>query len=303
MASPRPPHVGYVVGMSLATLHHLGPAGTFSEDAARAFGGDTRPQPTFDAVAAAVAAGEGDGVLPYYNLLEGLVQESIDAVFERGLRVVDAARLPITFALGRGGPPPGDGTDAPDGTEVISHPKALAQCSDHLDHHYPALRRRPAASTAEGAALAARSGQYAIAKPDALRDAGLRVIADDVGNRSGGGTGRANFTDFLRVSLAGDPSGGGDPRTLVAVSPRENRPGLLADVLREFAFYRLDLAKIHSRPALGVGGTGGGAEPQMFYMEVMAAHDADPLRRCLDALGWHLGDACVREVGGWSGLR
>ena len=275
--------------MPATTLHHLGPAGTFSEAAARAFGDDVRPQPTFNAVAAAVVAGEGDGVLPYYNLLEGLVQESIDAVFERGLRVVAAARLPIAFALGGSA-----------GVDVVrSHPKALAQCAYHLDAHHPAARREPVASTAAAVKLAATDGGLAIAKREAFEAAGLPVLADDVGDRRGG---RSNFTDFLRVSLAGAPQTGDDPRTLVAVSPRENRPGLLADVLREFAFYRLDLAKIHSRPALG-GGAGNGAEPQMFYTEVMAAHDVDPLRRCLDALAWHLDDDCVREVGGWSGLR
>ncbi|MEM8875085.1 MAG: prephenate dehydratase domain-containing protein [Planctomycetota bacterium] len=262
-------------------VHHLGPRGTFSEAAARHFGDELIPQPSFDALASAVG-GDAVGVLPYYNLLEGLVQEPIDLIFERELHVNGAVRIPVTFAAGGAGEP------------IRSHPKALAQCSDWI----AGRATQAAPSTADAAKLAATDGGTALAARPAIEAAGLTVIHDDVGNRRGG---RANFTDFLFVADTPADLRAGDYRTLLAVTPAEERPGLLAELLAQFAFHRLNIAKIHSRPAFGANHD---IEPQMFYLEVMCRPDDDAFVRCAEAIRWHFRSSAdaVRLLGGWPAL-
>jgi prephenate dehydratase/prephenate dehydrogenase len=285
------------------SIHHLGPAGTFSERAAKALGArlpswTTVPEANATAVAAAARHPGSLGVLAYYNLLEGLVQENIDLIDEQRLHVLDAMRLPIRFAAG-----------SIDGTNthgvVVSHAKALAQCSDFIRRFMPGAEVRPTASTADAARLAADGGLVAIAEVTALEANGLRVFARDVGNRP---FERTNFTDFLVVAAEGGlfpEMGAAVPsRTLIAITPQIDRAGLLADILGQFAFAGLNLAKIHSRPTLHAPQIA--IEPQTFYLEIMGG-PADPsLQRCLDALSWRLGDggerSAVRVLGTWSDL-
>ncbi len=268
-------------------IHYLGPPKSFSEQAALKFaarvdGADTRPCPNLEAIARAVArsepgAGRTLGILPYYNFLEGLVQESLDLIYEYGLVINAAVRVPIRFALG--GVPGAGSRD-----EVLSHPKGLAQCSDYLAEHLPGARLRAVASTSEAARLAADDpAALAIATEDALREHGLDVVADEVGNLR---YGRTNFTDFFIVGTADERAalGLGTDRTMLAITPPTDRPGLLADVLSLFAFVRLNFAKIHSRPALE--DVHMDIEPQMFYVEIMTNPESDALVRALEMLSY-----------------
>lgn len=268
-------------------IHYLGPPKSFSEQAALKFtarvgDAETLPAPNLEAIAQQVAgskpgADRALGVLPYYNFLEGLVQESLDLTYEYGLVINAAVRVPIRFGLG--GVP---GAGAP--TEVLSHPKALAQCSDHLARHLPGARLTAAASTSEAARLAAGDpGVRAIATIDALREYGLEVLAEDIGNLR---YGRPNFTDFFVLGVADERAtlGLGTDRTMLAITPPTDRPGLLADVLSLFAFVRLNIAKIHSRPALE--DISMDIEPQMFYVESMTTPESDALMRSLEMLSY-----------------
>lgn len=266
---------------------YLGPPKSFSEQAALAFaarigGAETLACPNVEAIAQAVAHSESGadralGILPYYNFLEGLVQESLDLTYEHELVINAAVRVPVRFAIG-------GARDAGAPSEVLSHAKGIAQCSDYLSAHWPDARLRTVASTSEAARIAASEpAALAIATEGALRDHGLEIIADDVGNLR---YGRANFTDFFVVGAADEHAtlGLGADRTLLAITPPTDRPGLLADVLSLFAFVRLNFAKIHSRPALEDIDIN--AEPQMFYVEIMTKPDSDALARALDMLSY-----------------
>jgi prephenate dehydratase len=267
-------------------LHYLGPAGTFTEQAAQrlarragidaAFEPAASIQSAFEALRRDAAAA---AVVPYYNHLEGLIQETIDGVFESGVPIVAAERLPITFAIGRHRDP-GD-------VEVIySHPKGLAQCSDYVTARHPGAKTVPLTSTAEAARRAATEpGALAIARREAIEAAGLVVVADDIGNRTHG---RQNYTEFLllgrhRASVPGDAP----CRTMLAVMPYEDRVGLLADILNQFAFYRINLAKIHSRPGVIRGNTA--RDPQMFYFEVTCRDDSPDFLACSSAINYRFG--------------
>lgn len=270
-------------------LHYLGPENSYSYLAAKTL----QPQrlhahPTVDAVVAAVDSGGPDdlGIMPYYNFLEGLVQEHLDMLYRSRLLVRSMVRLPISLSIGRHK----EAQLTP--TTVYSHPKALAQTSSFLTYRFPEMTRVQVNSTSEAAQLVSvsRSG-LAIASRSALEKFDLEVIADDIGNRRHG---RQNYTDFFLVGR--EPNGAAVPfvgaamdmRTLLAITPYTDKQGVLAEMLSQFSFYGLDIAKVHSRPALD--DLEEIHEPQMFYFEVRASVDAPNLSRCLDAISYRFGN-------------
>ena len=265
-------------------IFYLGPTKTFSEKAAITLVNDLNlqgkvaPMPNFEIVAKSVADSPASvGVLPYYNFLEGLVQETLDLIYENSLRIEYGVRLPIELSIG--------GVSRELKANVVySHPKALAQCSDYIQKNLVGVEISPVSSTAEAARLVGDKRQeLAIASRVALEDNNLIIIDEDIGNRRHG---RSNFTDFLLISskqLMNIPKSN-DWRTMVAITPHMDKIGLLADILGLIGFYGLNLAKIHSRPAIDTISVD--IEPQMFYLELMCNPDSEDLKRCMDALDY-----------------
>ncbi len=274
-------------------LHVLGPEGSFSHAAAMALQErlgatlELSMAATAEAVVRAVAEPGAEhrtlGIVPYYNFLEGLVQEHLDLIYELGVRVVGLIRIPIELAAG------GFADPAAGRCEVLSHPKALAQASDFLRSRFASALVTPVDSTASAAKqVSERRRGIAIASEAALRQFNLPIVARDVGNVRHG---QANFTDFFVVAPRSGASIdlGAPTHTLIAITPRINRLGLLCEMLEQFRFYELDIAKIHSRPAIDAVDVS--EEPQMFYLEVRSAPDADPLLRCAEAIQFKYGTA------------
>ena len=277
-------------------ISFLGPRNTFSEKAAFIFAGafappaEFSPAASFEAVARNVRqSADALGVLPYYNFLEGLIQESLDLIVEYDLHIADACRVPISFAVG--GWPDGE-------TLVFSHPKALAQCSDFLRKHFPDARLETVASTADAPAkVAARRSGCAVAGETALEHAGLPVLARDIANRR---YGKPNFTEFLLLGHADGRVVTHEPdavlRTMVVVTPDLDEPGLLANILGQVAFHRINIAKIHSRPLFLEAA--GDTEPQMFYLELTCPLTSPALALCVQSLRHHFGRTeAVRLLG------
>ena len=265
----------------------LGPRHTFSEKAALTLAAaqppsaEPSPATSFEAVAQTVReSSDALGVLPYYNFLEGLIQESLDLIVEYDLRIADACRVPISFAVG--GWPEKENL-------VFSHPKALAQCSDFLRKHFPDARLETVASTADApTSVARRGGGCAVAGEGALENAGLPILVRDIANRR---YGKPNFTEFLLLGRAGDALDSRPPdrpmRTMIVVTPDFDEPGLLANILMQVAFHRINVAKIHSRPLFLE--MAGDTEPQMFYLELMCSLDSPALVLCVESLRFRFG--------------
>jgi len=284
-------------------VFYLGPPKTFSERAASSLAAglgspiELIPQANLQRVAQESAADPKDaaGVVAYYNFLEGLIQESLDLIYEHGLTLRGACRLPVEFSIGV------NEITEPGLQPIYSHPKGLAQCSDFLGEHYRDSVLRPVASTAEAARLVKESRRgMAIASSDALLEQGLTIRRRDIGNKR---SNRQNFTDFLLVSAAKETAAtaqGEAFRTMVAITPRTERVGLLSEILAQFNFYNLNIAKIHSRPAIDPIEMS--IEPQMFYLEVMSGADGEDLRRCADALDYRYGGHSVRVLGSFPSL-
>ena len=218
-------------------------------------------------------------MLPYYNFLEGLIQESLDLIVEHGLVIADACRLLISFAV----------AGWPEGENIVySHHKALAQCSDFLRKRFPEARLEPVASTADAAGIVAQRRAGCAIAGEALENAGLPLLARDIANQRHG---KANFTEFLLLGREGAANPLPHPpdllRTMVAIAPDFDEPGLLAIILGQFAFHRINIAKIHSRPLFLAGA--GDTEPQMFYLELMCPLDSPALALCAESLRHRFG--------------
>lgn len=261
-------------------IYFLGPKETFTEQAARLLRKflpeETVLEPVHTLQHAITAAANDDfAVLPYYNLYEGLVQETLDLVTEFQLTILAAQRIAVRFALG----------GFPAGGPIYSHPKALAQCSGYLLEHFPQTLQHETFSTADAVARVAETKEgMAVARREAFEKWGLPVLDEDIGNRQ---YGRSNFTEFLLIGRKQVISVADRPyRTMIGVIPSVDRVGLLADILGQMAFFGINLLKIHSRPALLDHATPN--DPQMFYLEMQTRATSREFQLCRETLDLRL---------------
>ena len=224
---------------------YLGPAGTFTETAARLVSGREDPDMLvacgdIGEVFRAVEGGQAArGVVPIENTLEGSVTATLDALaFDTDLLVQGELELPVTLVAAAAGD-----VRVEDATEVHSHPVALSACRRWLSKTLPDAERVPATSTARAAELVAERGgaRLAIVNPLAAERYGLEVVAREVADRAG------NSTRFVVVGRE-LPTPTGWDKTSVVVFIEENRPGALLKLLEIFAERDLNLTKIESRP-------------------------------------------------------
>ncbi len=205
---------------------YLGPAGTFSEEAALGYFGSSIarvPCASFDEVFRTTTAGAADfGVVPVENSTEGVVARSLDLFLTTPLFIIGETSLFVRHNLLRK-------VDSLDGIEaVLAHPQALAQCHAWLSHHLPHAERRPVASNAEGARLAALDPKLAgIASERAGSEFGLHVVApaiqDDANNRT-------RFAIVTHPERHPMPAASGHDCTSLVASV-VNRPGAVHDML------------------------------------------------------------------------
>lgn len=228
------------------SIFFLGPAGTFSEKAARAYAGAAEgvgglvPCDNIRVTAESILAGGGPdvAVLPYYNLYDGAVVDTIDALLRHGLHVHRLVRLGITFDAGIAG-------SAEDVSVVSSHPKALAQCTGFIRERFPEARLEPAASTAAAVALAQETeGMLALASPDAIGGSPLVTIAQDVSDRK---YGVSNYTEFLAVSTK--PVDDSDSSGVILRLAATEDAGTIADLARLCGEQGARIMKVISRPS------------------------------------------------------
>jgi chorismate mutase/prephenate dehydratase len=248
---------------SASRVAYLGPAGTFSEQAALGYFGSSIervPCASIDEVFRAASAGAADfGVVPVENSTEGVVARSLDLFLHTPLSIVGETSLLVRHNLMRK-------TASREGiTAVLAHPQALAQCQAWLSLHLPQAERRPVASNAEGARLAALDESLAaIASERAATEFGLHVVApaiqDDAHNR----------TRFAIVALPQQvpaPGASGHDCTSLVVSV-PNRPGAVHDMLVPLKAHGVSMTRFESRPARS------GQWEYYFYIDI-AGHPDD----------------------------
>ncbi len=252
---------------------YLGPAGTFSEEAALGYFGSSierLPCPSIDEVFRATVAGAADfGVVPVENSTEGVVARSLDLFLHTPLTILGEASLAVRHNLLRRAAGL-DGVRA-----VLAHPQALAQCDQWLGSHLPQVERRPALSNAEGARQASLDPALAaIASQRAANEYGLHVVAaaiqDDAHNRT-------RFVIVADPALHPAPAASGHDCTSLVVSV-PNRPGAVHDMLVPLKLHGVSMTRFESRPARS------GQWEYYFYIDVAGHPDEPHVHAALQAL-------------------
>jgi chorismate mutase/prephenate dehydratase len=253
---------------------YLGPAGTFSEEAALGYFGSSIvrvPCASIDEVMHAATAGAADfGVVPVENSTEGVVARSLDLFLTTPLFIIGETSLVVRHNLLRAGEPSLAGVQA-----VCAHPQALAQCHRWLSHHLPDAERRPVASNAEGARLAGIDPVLAaIASQRAATEYGLHVVApaiqDDPHNRT-------RFAIVTHPQRHPAPKASGHDCTSLVVSV-VNRPGAVHDMLVPLKDHGVSMSRFESRPARS------GQWEYYFYVDIEGHPDEPRVEAALKEL-------------------
>ncbi len=219
---------------------YLGPEGTFSHAAARAFFGlaatyceATTMEGVFDAVARRQAS---YGIVPIENSSEGSVPHSLDALVSGDLLIraeleLEVSQCLLTRASGLASI-----------ARVYSHPQPLGQCRVWLAKNLGGAQLVQTSSTTAAVrdALADPAGA-AVASRLASDLYGLPVVRERIQDQA------ENFTRFIIVALE-DAARTGDDKTTVAFSLRDGR-GALMRVLAVFDEEGITLTRIESRPS------------------------------------------------------
>jgi prephenate dehydratase len=131
-------------------------------------------------------------------------------------------------------------------TKVISHPVAIAQCLQFLRTHLPQAATEPVSSTAEGVRIVQNNpeaGWAAIGTMTAAANEKLDVLASAITDHDN------NYTRFLLVGSEPYTTRQSDKmKTSILITLPEDYPGALHQVLSAFAWRKINLSRIESRP-------------------------------------------------------
>lgn len=223
-------------------ISYLGPEGSFTHQAAESrFGGmsDYISLPSIRSVFESVDTGRVRfGVVPLENNREGIVNETIDLLYEMDIKIVAEVLLPIhhTFAtkchtLG-------------EIRRVYSKDIAFRQCQKFLGEYLDISQVEliPIESTSKAARIVTNEPESAaICSHIAAKLFGVPILFENIED------GQYNRTRFLIISKEFmNQNSGNDKTSLVVDLP--DKPGSLASFLQEFNEKQINLTKIESRP-------------------------------------------------------
>ncbi|QCR18403.1 prephenate dehydratase [Agrococcus sp. SGAir0287] len=222
---------------------YLGPAGTFTERALlQVPGADAAQRIPVANVGEAlrdVTEGRSDAaMIAVENSLEGVVTAAQDALATvPGLRILSEHLVPVSFVLVGAA-----GQTLEDAQVVVAHPVAYGQCLQWLAAHLPSHQHLPASSNVT-AAHDLQPGQVALSTPTITDHVDVSVLATDVID---------NPHAVTRFALVGRPGPlpartGADKTSVIAELPSD-APGVLLEMLEQFATRGVNLSLIQSRP-------------------------------------------------------
>jgi prephenate dehydratase len=237
----------------------LGPYGTVTDESARYFfeqaGGNYEyvPYKHIAEVFRATAKEETDwSVIPIENAIDGSVSLHMDfLIHENKLPILAEWVYPsIQNLIGRQHAASAlvttDERPYANLRKVISIPVAIAQCRKFLGAELPEVELEHVGSTAEGVRLVSESNDSrlaAIGTKLAAKLYGLDVLAADITDHQN------NYTRFVLVGERPPELPVSQQwKTTIIVTLPEDFPGALHQVLAAFAWRRINLSKIESRP-------------------------------------------------------
>lgn len=225
-------------------ISHLGPAGTYTEAAARLYSdvAELITYPTVPEVIQSVIADTSDvAVCAFENSIAGTVSiETIDLLLKTDfpLKICGEIVLKIQHGLIAK-----TGTTIESIRTVYSHPSALAQCHTTLAKILPnATQVALPSTTAAVEAATTNDASAAIAGAAAARQYNAKILLPDIGDE------QQNATRFLVLAKQVTRPSGDDKTTLVFTTSDAEESGSLVKVLQLFAERKINLSRIESRP-------------------------------------------------------
>ncbi|OSI08671.1 chorismate mutase [Neisseria animaloris] len=245
------------------TISYLGPAGTFTQQAAiKHFGHAAHTQAclTIDECFRQVEARQADYlVAPVENSTEGSIGRTLDLLSVSPLQACGEVVLRIHHHLLRKNSSEKNGIK-----KIYAHAQALAQCHEWLNRHLPDAVRISVSSNAEAARLTAESSDAAVAAiagQTAAELYQLTKVADNIEDEPN------NTTRFLVLGHQTTSPTGCDKTSLVISTP--NKAGAVNNLLKPFTEQSISMTKFESRPSRS------GLWDYLFFIDI-EGHKDDP---------------------------
>lgn len=218
-----------------------GIGGSFSEEAALSFFGEsrqTRPYEDFESVFAALSRGEiAFGVLPIENSLTGGIAQVYDLLSKYDFSVCGEKHLRVDQHL----------VGLPGATlegikEVYSHPQGFEQSAEFLKNHsdWKLIPYHNTAVSAKMVSLAGRPEMAAVAGRRAAELYGLSIVRENINSDS------ENTTRFVIVGKTMNSPAESDKASVVF--SLDDRAGTLYRLLGYFSENGVNMTRIESRP-------------------------------------------------------
>lgn len=249
-------------------IAYLGPIGSYSYEAAKAY--DPRAKliayKTFYEIIKAVEEGEVErGILPIENSTEGAVTSVMD-----GLLNTVSSSIIGEIVIGVFHNIISTDEDMEGIKYIYSHIQAIEQCRDYLNENYPHIVLESTSSTSKAClqALEKGKGHAAIANRESANIYHLNILKENI---------QDNILNQTRFIIIGKDikTIEGNIKTSIAFSCINDRPGLLYDVLKEFATRDINLSRIESRPAKSQMGK------YIFYIDFIGHREEEKIREIL----------------------
>jgi prephenate dehydratase len=263
----------FAIYKSEADAAYQGAPGAYSEEAAQAFlGADARLMPcaTLDQTFEAVEDGRAShAVVPVETAASGTVPSVYELLLSHNLRVTGETVINIDYVLVA---PRGATPDTI--RRVLSHPIALAQCTDFFRQHR-GVEAVSVFDTAGAVRMVADSGDKATAAIASRRAAKLYdadILAEHIQDH------RENWTRFVLLSTTGQSDGADRAEKALVACGLRHEPGALVRALQPIAAHGLSVTKIEGRPIPGTD------FEYRFIVEMIAARGESIPPRVYDEL-------------------
>ena len=258
------------------SIAHLGPRGTYSEQAGLAYQAWLQQQAhaesrlaSYPSILQAIQAVADDettlAIVPVENSIEGSVTITLDTLWQLdALRIQKELVLPIKHTL------LSYTEEASEIQTLYSHPQALGQCQRWIAQHCPQASLIPTRSTTEAVKhLKDSPTAAAIASEWAAKLYNVPILARNINDQPD------NCTKFWILGQKEHTQGS---HTSLAFSLPINAPGALLRPLEILAAAKINLSRIESRPTKRSLGE------YLFFLDLEASLDSDHTQEALQAL-------------------
>lgn len=250
-------------------IGHLGPEGTFSQQAAKFYKKDVTnvPYKTIRDVLMAVENDEMDmGVVPIENSIEGIVNATLDTlIFDTNLFIQSQLVLPISQNLMIN-----KNNKSKTITKILSHTQALPQCQKFLTEKFNGVELLEVSSTAEASRIVSQSDEFfgAIGNSLCCDIYDLQLLHKNIQDNDN------NKTYFIVVSKNNSFNPKIGFKTSMAFSTL-NKPGELYKILDIFSVWDINMTKITSRPMKDVEGE------YVFFVDIETSNNQEDMLNAL----------------------